>query len=140
MIQSTIFEKNMVEITSVYEEEANSSRNGNQIVARESNNQVANVRQIERRRNNCCRISPEYWYDEYDTSHHPRPLSSRQRFIRFSIGFSLVLLIASGVALGLYFALKSSEIPRSPTSKEIEANASMLTTEELLITRFASIN
>ena len=140
MIQSTIFVKNMVEITSVYEEEANGFRNGNQIVARESNNQVANVRQIERRRNNCCRISPEYWYDEYDTSHHPRPLSSRQRFIRFSIGFSLVLLIALGVVLGLYFALKSSEIPRSPTSTGIEAEASMLTTEKLLITRFASIN
>ena len=130
----------MVEITSVYEEEANSSRNGNQIVARESNNQVANVRQIERRRNNCCRISPEYWYDEYDTSHHPRRLSSRQRFIRFSIGGSIVVLIALGVALGLFFALNSSEIPTSPTLTEVEAVASMLTTEESFITRFASIN
>ena len=129
----------MVEITSVYEAESNSNQNENQIVVRENNNHVANVRQVQRRRNNCCRISPEYWYDEYDTSHHPRPLSSRQRFIRFSIGGSIVLLIASGVALGLFFALNSSEIPTTPTLTEVEAVASMLTTEESFITRFASI-
>ena len=130
----------MVEITSVYEVEANSSRNVNQIVARESYNHVANVRQVQRRINNCCRITPEYWYDEYDTSHHPRPLSRRQRFIRFSIGGSIVVLIASGVALGLFFALNSSEIPTSLTSTEVEADAAMLTTEESVITRYTSIN